>query len=72
MRNNSSSDDRKKLTEAIKANKRLVGVGNNKKLKKEEKKKVVQLGWLHWHEKEARHKGVGSINGGGQRSVGIR
>ena len=63
------SDDRKKLTEAIKTNKRLVGVGTDKKLKKVENKKVVQLGWLHWHEKEARYKGVRSTNGGGQRSV---
>ena len=50
------SHDRKKLTEAIKTNKRLVGVGTDKKLKKVENKKVVQLGWLHWHEKEARYK----------------
>ena len=58
------SDDRQKLTEAIKTNKRLVGVGTDKKLKKVEKKKVVQLGWLHCDEKEARYKGVRSVNGG--------
>ena len=63
------SDDRKKLTQAIKTNKRLVGAGPDKKLKKVEKKNVVQLGCLHWHEKEARYKGVRSINGGCQRSV---
>ena len=37
------NDDREKLTEAIKANKRLVGVGTDKKLKKVEQKKLSSL-----------------------------
>ena len=57
------------MTVAINTNKRLVGVGTDKKLNKVEEKKVVHLGWLHWHEKEGLYKGVRSINGGGQQSV---